>query len=375
MHFEPHYQIADSLYRLKNKLLSENYNFLDYRVPYKEPDSTYKNLICVTGFGHSGSGVILDYLSEFDNTTVVGLHDKDCSGLKNINDDENLEFDILRCPCGLFDIEEAVVRGNTNYFNDNFIVKNFIHLAQYLYLKGGIYTDKFWELTNAFIDEITDMKLPMQKAFEGLYYLGITELNRKTYRNLESPLLFNGSVLQYIYYLKRMSKEEFRKIANKYLTDFFKSINSKNFLVFDQIITDSKPNIEKKLEYLGDFKLVCVYRDPRDVYITGLSKHADWIPKNPENFVKWYKRRGIPDYIKEKHPKILTVRFEDCVLNYDSTFKIVNEFLGLNPKNHINKKEYFNPEVSKRNIGIYKNSTNPDDIKYIEGKLKEYCWK
>lgn len=34
-----------------------------YSVPYTEPLSTFKNLICLTGFGHSGSGALLDYLS------------------------------------------------------------------------------------------------------------------------------------------------------------------------------------------------------------------------------------------------------------------------------------------------------------------------
>jgi len=83
----------------------------------------------------------------------------------------------------------------------------------------------------------------------------------------------------------------------------------------------------------------------------------------------------VENYIKEDHPKKLVIRFEDFVLKYDETSKIVNEFLGLNEKNHINIKKYFKPEISGKNIGIYKNNDNLQDIKYIEDKLNEYCYK
>ena len=248
-------------------------------------------------------------------------------------------------------------------------------MAQYFYQKGGIYNDKFWELTNEFIDEITDFKLPTQSAFEGLYYMGITRTRLQRFKNLESPLLANGNIIQYIYYLKKLSTTEYIKIENKYMKNFFNTINSKEYLIFDQIITDAKPEIDKKIEYLGDFKLICVYRDPRDIFTTGILKHADWIPNCPKNFVKWFKRRGVENYIKEDHPKKLVIRFEDFVLKYDETSKIVNEFLGLNEKNHINIKKYFKPEISGKNIGIYKNNDNLQDIKYIEDKLNEYCYK
>lgn len=45
--------------------------------PHIPPKSTYKKLITMMRFGHSGSGVINDLLAEFDNTTLYCGHDID----------------------------------------------------------------------------------------------------------------------------------------------------------------------------------------------------------------------------------------------------------------------------------------------------------
>ena len=44
------------------------------RTAYIKPKHTYKNLICLGGFGHSGSGALLT-LTELDNVTDIGYHD------------------------------------------------------------------------------------------------------------------------------------------------------------------------------------------------------------------------------------------------------------------------------------------------------------
>lgn len=371
MHFELKYKILDRI--LRHKRISRNSKIsTNYSNPSNPPSSTYKNLICITGFGHSGSGTVLDYLSEFNNATVIGFHDPNDSGYKKVN---NLEFDLFRCPCGILDIENYL--NNDNYFSDNFVLKNFIHTAQYYYLKGGIYNDEFWNLTQQFIEEITEFKLPAMnnKSFEGLYHLGFKSCNHAKYKNIQSPMLINNTVQDYIYYLKNLSKEEYRKIANKYLTNFFKTIESKNYLVFDQLTTNRTPNYEIEKEYLGNFKNICVYRDPRDVFVTGIVKSASWIPKKPEIFVKWYLKRGIKRHLDFKHENKLTLRFEDFVLNYNEIAQKINQFLEIDKTNHVHEKEYFNPEISKKNIGIYRTYHNQEHIKYIEENLKEYCYE
>ena len=360
-----------SLFGFKIKLKNKP---LVYSVPYKKPLKTYKTLVSTTGFGHSGSGAILDYLSEFSNTTVFGFHDPCSSGYNNKENDIKIsEIDFFRVAGSVLDMERNFCY--PNYFNDSFCIKYFLHVAEYFYRKGIIYTDYFWELTHKFIDDITDLKIKTHDGFEGLYFLKL-KYKRKRYANLVSPLTIESlDNDRYIYYLKKLSTSEYRSIANEYITKFLNSIESKDFLICDQILTTSAPDIDRKIEYFGDFKQIVVWRDPRDVYVTGILKDEQWIPKNPEDFVKWYYQRGTPAYVNvASHPNILLIRFEDLVINYDEISKKINNFIGIDEEKHINKKQYFNPDISINNIGIYKNYKNQNEIKYIEAHLKEYCY-
>ena len=171
-----------------------------------------------------------------------------------------------------------------------------------------------------------------------------------------------------------MSKQEYRKIAKNYITSFLKTFKSKEFLVLDQVLTTFEPDIDKKLEYFGDFKLICVYRDPRDTYVTGILNNEDWMPKNPKDFVKWYLRRGVKKYIETRHPNMMCVRFEDFILSHDKTTKEIMDFLGLNRLNWNKKGNFFIPEVSIKNVGLYKNYKRQNEIKYIEDNLSDFIY-
>lgn len=342
-----------------------------YSVPYVEPPSCYDKLICTTGFGHSGSGTVLDYLAEFSNVTAYGYHDTSSSGYKLKNDYG--EIDIFHAAGSVMDMEKSF--RYPNYFNDDLTIKYFLNLAEYFYRKGFIYTDYFWKITKEFVDKITDMKIKTDNGFEGLYFLQFLSA-QKEYTNLKSPILKDAYQRdRYIYYLKNISASEYRKIAKDYIIKFLKSIESKEFLVCDQMMTLSKPDTERMTEYFGDFKQICVYRDPRDVYVTGIRKNESWMPKNPFDFVKWFYHRGAPEYLSApEHPNRLTIRFEDFVLHYDDIAKQINEFVGLKQEDHIRKKEYFNPDVSIKNVGIHKTYERQDEIKYIREKLEKYCY-
>ncbi len=343
-----------------------------YHVPFNPPKSTYKVLVCPTGFGHSGSGTLLDYFSEFDNSTCLGFYDPDYSGLVKKFDTSISEIDFIRCVGGVFDLEKYF--GSAQYFHDNFAVKMFLHVVEYWYRKGIIYTDYFWEITREFVDKIVDLKIRARSGFEGMYYLNFST-TRKAYANLASPLVQGSPSAPYIYYLKDLSVEEYRAIAREYITKFLRSIESKDFLVCDQILTNSKPETEKKLQYFRDFRQICVYRDPRDVYVTGIARNEPWMPKNPADFVKWYYHRGTPAYVEAApHPNRLLVRFEDFVLNYDEVSAVINDFTGIKEVNHIHRREYFNPEVSKQNVGLYRSYPKQDEISFIEKELRKYCY-
>lgn len=171
-----------------------------------------------------------------------------------------------------------------------------------------------------------------------------------------------------------MSVSEYRKIANKYITAFLKTIPSKEYLLLDGADHTGGTNlIQMKKEYWGDYKSLIVYRDPRDIYATGIKKNVSWIPRDLETFVKWYSYL-LPDYLKNPSSNFLLIRFEDFCLNYEETSKKINEYVGLDEKNHIYPRKYFNPDSSKNNIGLYNSIDNQEIIKDIERELKEYCY-
>ena len=72
------------------------------------------------------------------------------------------------------------------------------------------------------------------------------------------------------------------------------------------------------------------------------------------------------------HPNLLIVNFNDFICNYDMISKRINNFLDLNEKNHVHKYKHFNPNISVKNVGIYKSFNDISSIKLIEKELSNY---
>ena len=80
------------------------------------------------------------------------------------------------------------------------------------------------------------------------------------------------------------------------------------------------------------------------------------------------------NFLSLKHPDFLLIRFENFINNYDETKKKILKFSNMQQSNHIKERQYFNPDISRKNIGIYKQLQNQSIIEYIENNLKEYCY-
>ena len=84
------------------------------------------------------------------------------------------------------------------------------------------------------------------------------------------------------------------------LTAFLRNIPSREILVMDNLMSISEPNAELLHDYFGDFKLLYVGCDPRDIYARArLQPGNDWVPVEPEVFVKSFER-VLPYYAKSK---------------------------------------------------------------------------
>lgn len=76
----------------------------------------------------------------------------------------------------------------------------------------------------------------------------------------------------------------------------------------------------------------------------------------------------------ETNPNVLRIRYEDIVLKYDDTLNEIYNFLGEEPSVHIDKKLFFNPENSKKNIGLWKKVNRYKEIQVIEKKLSDFLY-
>lgn len=90
-------------------------------------------------------------------------------------------------------------------------------------------------------------------------------------------------------------------------------------------------------------------------------------------FVKWYKWYA-ERYLSVNNKDLLLIRFEDFVLNYDKVSKEITKFIGLPLTKQIKKNAFFNPDISKNNIGIYKTYEDQNAIEYIAKNLKKYLY-
>lgn len=362
--------LASKLSELDNSL---NIHKKKLSVPYTSPSKTFKNLICVTGFGHSGSGVVLDILREVKDFTVVGFCDKESFYHRNCGDILN-EFDFLRTYGGVFDLENAF---KTSYGPmQNIYLLNFIQVIENLYSKEkGVYGDEFYRLSREFINEIVNIKIPYESG--NFTYPSQCFYNDKyeyKYLNLEYPFNLEKKEKNY-YFLKHITYLDYRKIAHNYINKFLKTINSNTNLVIDQFTSDGKLyNQDFFDDYLGEHKQIFVYRDPRDVYSQGILTNSIWIPSEPIAFVDWYMSfaKSLKNLNNDKNTRIY--RFEDLVLNYEKSVSDLFAFLNVPEINHINKKKSFNPRISKNNIGLYRLNNNLAAINYIGDKLIDFCF-
>ena len=353
-----------------NKVRKDIADKVVWSVPYHEPSSTFEKIVCPLGFGYSGSGVLLDLLAEFSNVTTLGVHDDNGS---KFDSKSYGELDFLRRFGGLLDLESAFTTRNTNI--RDFKLKCYITLAEYYYSLGAPYTDKFYQLTREFINKLIDFEVDSKSGCEAnpafMYTKGIIP----KYSNLLHPFLKDKFTKKPSYYLKELSVDEYIQIAAEYIKDFLKTIESKEYIVLDQFMSDCNADFEKIFKYLGPCaKCIAVYRDPRDVWATGAQLNVPWIPRDAETFVKWYKY-SVQVYKNASHSAFLMIRFEDFIFDYENSVRKVCEFLSLDEKCHVKKREYFVPEISMKNVGLYKQYSSSDVLEYIEKELSEFCYK
>lgn len=333
-----------------------------------------KRIIVPTGYMGSGSSAITDLIAEF----------KDCQ-----NEYKTYEYVLLHCPNGLFDLEDKLLIGNNAIRSDE-AIRSFELQMKKLYNKKfwwvgnyqKIISPNFMNITNDYIKNIE------QFNYQGYWYTH-EEVNPKMFLKLllRKPLkiltlnkLRFNKVLKYQdgMRISYINSEEFYKYSHDYIYKVIEEISKgKENIILDQFLLPF--NLFRVDNYFDDLlKVIVVERDPRDVFI--INKYI-WqkkqigvpFPTEVKQFCQVYKKMRKSE--KECHSdKVLRIKFEDLIYNYEDTITKITKFLRFKESDHINKKTRFIPELSIKNTQLFRKDEYLEESKIIEKELKEYLY-
>ena len=308
--------------------------------------------ILIMGTLATGSSALVDMLTEYDNINVLPY-----------------EFNDFRKPGYVSD--QLSYESSLNY--PNVIEKEirFVNFRWKLIYKSSIWKllpenilEKIWE------KEYQTRKLKAYKnSLVELFHIDfLTELNK----SLKSDIPYSKKI--------ELSNKWIHRIGSIYPSHY-------DFTLFNQALHPwSDVNIWTKV--FNPFKLIVVYRDPRDQLAEMVRREIIFSPfRNSQlsygqfNIISIYgnDRKGrmkfLTDALKKRVERIdqwlnvlgpdqiLFVDFEGLINHYEVYKTRIEQFLGIKDDRHKFKKKYFDPEkAKKRCIGIYENYLNEQEI-------------
>ena len=340
--------------------------------------NNFKTHVDIAGFGNSGKSIVSDYLKEFKNIYVPR---------------KDFEFNLLRGPGGLIDMHYGLVENWTPIRADDSI-KRFVKLTKRLGSRTKFRSTD--EMINA-------AGYKYESFYPGFFYLTdkfLKEIITFTYKGLWPYADYHSPTFNFL--IKRISSKIIKKYKltkiifsdgmnfteklNDYVYSIFNLAIKKKFKIYITHNAFEPYEIDRYLKIMKNSKSILVKRDPRDVYtnIVGGNKDKSGFYKkinptfynisaaaNLQDFILYQKK--ILSYLnKLENPNLLVVDFKEFINNYDSVSLEINNFLGLSYIDHTNKFKYFNPNLSIKNVGVYRNFEDKKSIQLIEKELSNY---
>jgi hypothetical protein len=325
--------------------------------------------VVVIGTWSSGSGAISDYLSAREDF---------------VNPFGTNEFKIISDPMGLhhlfnncYNKKDLLYASHAFENYEKYIQK----VEQYkVYSSPGIkkklFNKELLKQTREFLDKITRIQyygLPHYKAATLELKKKIEYSLKKKFLNIPTPNLKILSIVCPV------SESEFIKEAQKYIS----SVLDNNIKIEDKkknIVINNGGDIldpVKSTRYYKNPKIICVLRDPRDIFCGMKMRQASSTPwYDVKIFINWYKyyfgNKKFREILENK--KILKVRFEDFVLNFNKECQKISRFLNLKKKINLknNYEKVFNIKFSKTNVYKSKKFLTSREQRIIAIELKDY---
>ena len=326
-----------------------------------------KIITCASYYG-TGSSAITDLVNECDNVHDMG----------------DYEFRFIQDPDGIADLEYNLVENNHRH-NSGYALKRYEKNVKYLagnkFIKkyNRFFGDKWVELSKKYVKDLVTVE------YKGSWHQEVRDLGIVPYfiERLVNKIirLFDKERFLQIFLRNNTNYatypgESFYSITKKYISDLFEAANTDNkeYIMVDQLVPPT--NASRYLRYFDDIKVVCVDRDPRDLFLLEKIWHGTIVPGRVEEFCLWYKAtRAHRKIEKDDTGKVLRIQFENLIYKYDEYSKKVLNFIGINELHHTAPRTLLIPEKSKNNTQLWKKYTQyQKDIEYIEQNLSEYLY-
>ncbi|EQC45955.1 sulfotransferase domain protein [Bacteriovorax sp. BSW11_IV] len=339
-----------------------------------------KQFIDVSGVGSSGKSAVVDILREFEGIFVPA---------------NSFEFDLVRAPGGVLDLYHALCEDWSPVRSHN-AVRRFQKLVNLVGRSesslnlwaaaqstgnryDSVFHGQFTKLANEFLDSFIKGSYKAYWPYDSYEMAAPQRFFNKFYRKFD--------------FHKKVCSEVLLCDGENFANEFSKFMNA----LFNQICKDSNKvvlnnafeafNPARSLNLLKSAKSIIVTRDPRDIYVSGLSSfnvsesdkalqavENDGINKsflatdNLNNFITRYKLY-MDHLTKNQDDRVLILKFEDLVENYDESLKKIISHLGLKDSDHVRKGMCFDPSKSGQNIGKWKLFSDQKTVSIISEHL------
>lgn len=308
--------------------------------------------IVVAGFGSSGSGAVVDFLSEFRGNVRAS----------------NTEFRLIKDYGGIQDL--AAYWEGRSLQNSQPTLDAFVHLFNQEYRKGRLHIlgparrvglgDG--SIPQKELDEFLDKILLL--TFPGIWIVDADDRMINSVR--KAVKVWTGtarsSLLDPEADFDTAVGGLLRALRLRYIKD-----SNYRFAIYDQGLDPSNMSVPEP--WLTNMRGIVVTRDPRDQFISWCTTLKHLYPTDVNSFCLAYeKNMGV---VRALPTSVLHVEFEAFILKHDNEKHRIMEYLNLAVEDHLRPRHYFDPEISSRRIGKSRADISPE-IKTIEDRLAEY---
>lgn len=331
----------------------------------------------VAGFFGSGSSAVVDLLKEFKDFYECDAEIrfvKDPYGISQLENTLVNQWELVNSAAAIADFRDLCRKGCRPGGRNPFAKAGFAYNRR-------INTD-FMNIVDRYIDKLTDYKYQgdyyhfkfkkpyLNYVFDRMRFAVERYSNRKyktANRNMK-PLCFSHP-----------SQEQFNEATQCFFDELFSSFNQgegRSYVILDQAVSPNNPTVIHR--YFKESKLIIVDRDPRDTFINEYrwSCYLDNDYNTEEGGHRYALRQRALRSGLVNDKDIMYIRFEDLIINYEETKEEIARFLDVPLESHIYPKRFLKPDVSIKNIGLWKSYYNEckNLIDTIEKELPDLCY-